>query len=133
MVQHWPAALCSTYCLAILQATSQVLQCLLLASVSPETTLKQLCQGIRCTTGLMDIAGAVQHSAIDSQVLLVLCRLPKVVCTTPGWGMQDKGQKSVRIPLVCCNGSSAAAHLQPAICRAFPISETQHHTSSELN
>ena len=67
MLQRWPPGLCSAYALAILATVARWLESLQLASVSPNTTLQQLCQSTGNAAQLMDLASSVHQLSVQMQ------------------------------------------------------------------
>lgn len=67
MLQRWPAELCSAYTLAILVTAAHWLQSLQVASVSPDTTMQQLCESTGNAAQVVDLASTVHQTSMQMQ------------------------------------------------------------------
>lgn len=67
MLHLWPAELCTAYTLAILETAAHWLQTLQLASLTPDTTIQQLCQSAGHAARLTDLASNVHQLSTQLQ------------------------------------------------------------------
>lgn len=67
MLHLWRAELCTPYALAILETAAQWLHTLQLASVTPDTTIQQLCQSAGNAARLIKLASDVHQLSMQLQ------------------------------------------------------------------